>query len=380
MENDDGGDGAGRVLMGERSLRRAPGLLVVSLLVLASVPVRAHAWGEDVDKQSSAPSQRVGGDASGRDLMASVSHSRIELTRPGGRTAQASMGELRSVDPNWRPPTCWYEPVFSPEQLKATVATGEGGLVNAHVWWSNRLWVDHYGKGKPARTAGLHFPRSPDADGYKNYNLGKKGMFWRSTVRKGKYQDSKAWDCGRVMFWQPAGAIPEDAYAPTPETLAAFAYDRIRVPDTRVELKPAHGSTVNLPTWMWLDKGTFKAVGVRADLPGTGLYAVTTATPVALHLQPGTDEARTYPASGDCEIGEDGSIGTPYSREAAATGDPHCGVEYLRATDGRPYQLTASVTWAISWKGTGGATGDLPNGTFESTQDVHVQEIQSVNR
>ena len=51
-----------------------------------------------------------------------------------------------------------------------------------------------------------------------------------------------------------------------------------------------------------------------------------------------------------------------------------------RATAGKPYQLKASVTWEISWEGTGGAQGDLPNGTFETTQDMNVQEIQSISR
>lgn len=30
-------------------------------------------------------------------------------------------------------------------------------------------------------------------------------------------------------------------------------------------------------------------------------------------------------------------------------------------------------------EGSGGAIGDLPDGTFETTQDMNVQEIQSIN-
>lgn len=326
------------------------------------------------------PGQSVHGAASGRSLMASVSHSKIRLSYPGGRTAKASVGALTAVDPDWRPPACWYEPVFTPRQLKDAVATGEGGLVNAHVWWSNGLWVDHYEKGEADSGVDLNPSGDSRADGYENYNLGKKGMFWRSTVREGMYQDSRAWDCGRIMFWQDAGTVPKDKNAPTPETLAAFAYDRIKVPDTEVELRPRGRSTVNLPTWAWLDKGTFRDVTVRADLPGTGLWAVTTARPVALHLEPGTGDAETHPASGDCGINEDGSIGTPYSRGAAEAGPPPCGISYLRATGGRPHQLKASITWGISWRGTGGARGDLPDGTFETSRAMTVQEIQSVNR
>jgi hypothetical protein len=82
---------------------------------------------------------------------------------------------------------------------------------------------------------------------------------------------------------------------------------------------------------------------------------------------------------GECEFNKDGSIGTPYTKGAFEQ-DPPCGVRYLRATSGQSYQLKASVTWAIEWVGSGGARGDLPDGTFETFRDVSVQEIQSINR
>jgi hypothetical protein len=172
--------------------------------------------------------------------------------------------------------------------------------------------------------------------------------------------------CSRLMFWQDAGEIPDVPNAPTPETLADYAYDKVKVPETKVELKPAAKSTVNLPTWVWLDKGTFQDVKVRADLPGTD-------------LDPGTKDAEVFPASGDCEINDDGSIGTPYAK-GNADKTPPCGIRYLRATNGTAYQLSASVTWQISWEGSDGTGGDLPDGTFETTQDMNVQEIQSINR
>ncbi len=136
---------------------------------------------------------------------------------------------------------------------------------------------------------------------------------------------------------------------------------------------------MNLPTWVWLDKATFQEVKVRAELEAAGVWAETTAKPVALHLDPGTEDAETYPSSGDCEINEDGSIGTPYSKGAAER-TPPCGITYLRASGDAPYQLKASITWEISWQGSGGAQGDLPDGTFETTQDLAVREIQAVNR
>ncbi len=74
-----------------------------------------------------------------------------------------------------------------------------------------------------------------------------------------------------------------------------------------------------------------------------------------------------------------GSIGTPHSKGDAER-TPPCGITYLRASGGGPYRLKASITWEISWEGSGGSHGDLPDGTFEAAQDVTVREIQAVNR
>jgi hypothetical protein len=352
-------------------------------LTLCAAPA-AHANGTPGNTTTTLPANdSAQGNATGSTLLASVSQSRIQVTYPDGRKGSGSMEDLTSVDPNWVPPVCWYEPVFSPEALKSAVGNlkknGGLGAVNAHEWWTSGIFVDHYEKGEEEDNFDVNSATDTMAKGYKDYNVGKDGMFWRSVVRKGHESDPKAWDCGRIMFWQDAGTIPDDEHAPTPEILAAYAYDQIDVPKTEVELKPETRSTVNLPTWVWLDKGTFKEIKVRAELPDTGLWAETTAKPVALHLDPGTADAETYPASGDCEINADGSIGTPYTK-GDADRTPPCGIRYLRATDGAPYPLKASITWEISWHGTGDAHGDLPNGTFETTQDMNVQEIQSINR
>ncbi|MGW2646753.1 hypothetical protein ACWC2T_17960 [Streptomyces sp. NPDC001393] len=355
----------------KQHVRQALGLVTAALAVSLLTPNSAFAWGKHGAEHSGAGSkQQADGSASGQDLMANVSQSRIVVTHSGGGSSQAPTGQLTTVDPNWQPPVCWYEPVMTPTQLKDGVArlkkTGGLGAVNAHLFWNSDLFVNQYEKGTAA-------------DGYKNYNLGKDGMFWRSVVAPGHEDDIKAWDCDRLMFWQDAGTVPKDPNAPTPAVLAAYAYDKIRVPDTKVKLKPVDKSMVNLPTWVWLDRGTFKEVKVRASLPNTGLWAETTAKPVALHLDPGTSDAETFPASGDCTIDSDGSIGTPYA-PGQANNTPPCGITYLRASSGQPYQLKASITWQISWTGSGGAKGNLPNGTFETTQPMTVQEIQAVNR
>ncbi|MEU6768991.1 hypothetical protein ABZ916_41560 [Streptomyces sp. NPDC046853] len=322
------------------------------------------------------PAPVEGGADNNGNLSAKTSQIKIKYVSGGG--GNGKKGNLAPIDPNWEPPACWYEPAFTPAQLKDFAENDGGGDVGIHQsWFGNGLWTDHYRDGKPEDNFDLHSPKNSVAEGYKDYNEGKKGYFWRGVAPDPS--DPKSWDCGRIMFWVDAGEIPDDPNAPTPKMLAEYAYDKVKVPDTKVELKPEAKSTVNLPTWAWLDKGTFKDVKVRAELPNTPLWAETTAKPKSLHLEPGTDDAETFPASGECKINEDGSIGTPYAKGKSKQ-DPPCGIKYLRATDGKPYQLKASITWEISWEGTGGAGDTMPDGTFETTQDMDVQEVQSINR
>ncbi|MEU4469320.1 hypothetical protein AB0G20_37460 [Streptomyces sp. NPDC024017] len=337
----------------------------------------AYAAGpEDNTNVPPADNESGGGTDGEGGLSASVSN--IKITYPSGDDGGGKEGNLGTVDPNWKPPACWYEPAFSPEGLKKFVDTDGGGDVGIHESWIGKgLWTDHYRDGKPADNFDLKAPTNSSAEGYKDYNLGKDGYFWRGVAPDP--DDPDTWDCGRIMFWVDAGEVPDDPNAPTPKTLAEYAYNKVKVPETEVELKPEAKSTVNLPTWVWLDKGTFKDVKVRAALPNTGLWAETTAKPVALHLEPGTKDAEVFPSSGDCEINDDGSIGSPYTK-GSADKTPPCGIRYLRAIDGAPYQLSASVTWQITWEGSDGTGGDLPDGTFETTQDMNVQEIQSINR
>ncbi|NUP20478.1 MAG: hypothetical protein HOZ81_31230 [Streptomyces sp.] len=355
-------------------LRGSAALMAAALVCSGGT---AYAAGPEDNTNVPPSNDKPSGNSTGSGtLSASVSHIRIKYVSGGDGGGED--GNLGTVDPNWKPPACWYEPIFTPAQLKHFVDTDGGGDVGIHEsWWGKGLWTDHYRDAKPADNFDLNSPTNSTSDGYKDYNLGKDGYFWRGVAPD--EHDPDSWDCGRIMFWVPAGEVPDDPNSPTPKTLAEYAYNKVKVPKTEVELKPTAKSTVNLPTWVWLDKGTFKDVKVRAELPNTGLWAETTAKPVALHLDPGTEDAETYPASGDCTINDDGSIGTPYAKGDAEK-TPPCGIRYLKATNGTPYQLKASITWQITWEGSDGTGGDLPDGTFETTQDMNVQEIQAINR
>ena len=357
-----------------REARKGLCLLSAAFVALLACATGAYGYGEGDDVAPSPPAKTPPASVSGNTLAASATASRIKVTQISGGSGR-SPKPLAPVDPNWQPPACWYEPVATPQQLRDAVGLVKTGqelsvLVTPSLGWGPDLLMNHYDKGVAESGTGT---------GYKNYNLGKDGMFWRGVINPNRRNDIASADCERIMFWQNARTLPNDKHAPTPDVLAAYAYNQINVPQTQVELKPATKSTVNAPTWVWLDKAKFTEVKVRAELPEAGVWAETTAKPVALHLNPGTSDSETYPSSGDCAINADGSVGTPYTKGDARR-TPPCGITYLRASSGQPYQLKASITWQISWEGSGGAKGDLPDGTFETTQDVNVQEIQAVNR
>ncbi|MDO0926313.1 hypothetical protein QQY24_13095 [Streptomyces sp. TG1A-8] len=340
-------------------------MIVASFVAALMGSAPAHAFGGSDTR----------GEVQGDEVSASAHSSRIKVTQQSGPTG-GRQGTVSPTDVNWKPPPCWYEPVFSPAQLKDFAENdGDGDVGLRDGWYGTRLWTDHFKDGKDATSI---FTSPSTVKGYKDYNLGKNGYFWRGVAPDVTAIDDTSL-CSRLMFWVDAGEVPDVPNAPTPKTLAEYAYDRIKVPSTEIEVRPQTRSTVNLPAWVWLDKGRFKEVRVRAELPDTGLWAETTAEPVALHLDPGTPDAVTQPPSGDCTINSDGSIGTPYTR-GDADRTPPCGITYLRASNGGPYRLRASLTWRISWKGSDGSGGDLPDGTFPATRDMAVQEIQSVNR
>ncbi|WP_409059078.1 hypothetical protein [Streptomyces sp. SYP-A7185] len=291
----------------------------------------------------------------------------------GGSVAPSRTGTLTPMAAsNWTPPACWYEPAFSPEGIQGAVRAWRAFGASAPLVG---------GIGHVIGDALEH--RYKDGHPYKNYNLSKqgKGMFWAAVTNPHREDDPEATACDRQPFWVDEGRTPAEPMAVTPEVLAQYAYDELPVPGTEIETAPTGRSTVNLPTWVWLDRGRFKKVGVTASLPGTGLSATTTAEPESLRIEPGTADAETFPASGACALaGRGGGIGEPYARGKADQAPP-CGVTYRRSPGpNAAYALRATLTWRIRWSSTTGEGGTLPSGSFGTTRRIPVQEIQAVNR
>ncbi|WUU13571.1 hypothetical protein OG866_18495 [Streptomyces sp. NBC_00663] len=303
-----------------------------------------------------------------------------EITYSGAVAKNGSTGNVTSSDVNWTPPPCWYAPYLGAKDFKKKMSEeietakntpGMGGTAGSAIGEMQRHYEDEYGW--------------TDTPGYKDYNVDKDGdgMFWAAVKNPDEPDVLKRNSCNELPFWVENGDTPPPRYkeAIKPEILAALAYQHMTLPDTKVTLAPEATTKVNLPTWAWLDKAVFDEVQATAavNVPGFNIQATTTAKPVSLKLEPGTDDAQTYPASGACTINADGSIGEPYAK-GKSDETPPCGLKYLRSSGDGTYKLRATITWQISWTGTGGAGGDLPDGTFGNEQPVTVQEIQAVNR
>ncbi|MFJ4565680.1 hypothetical protein ACIP4U_18595 [Streptomyces caelestis] len=344
-----------------RPARRWLPLAVLTATCMSISPV-THA---DIDLGSGNEGARV-------QQKGSSSNGTLESRITFSGSTRGGAGASESVTPvgDWTPPACWYEPRSAEEFAK-------------HVEDNYNETVNMPGQASYAKASVGQF-RNKYKDGeYENYNLDKKdeGNWWVAVRDEDRWMEPEAQVCDRAPFWVENGDAPPVENAVTPQVLAELAYNRVQLPTTEVTLAPAAATKVNLPTWAWLDKAQFKEVSVTAQLNAGGLniQATTTAKPVSLKLEPGTAEARTYPASGECSINDDGSIGEPYAKGKAEL-DPPCGVQYLRSSGDGAFNLRATVTWQVTWTGTGGAGGKLPDGTFGADQSVTVQEIQAVNR
>ncbi|MEU6079739.1 hypothetical protein [Streptomyces sp. NPDC047108] len=336
--------------------RSARIVAIAAGLVLAAIASAPPALAE---RGHGGSTQTDGGEQDG-ELSATATSITFDTSQNGtGKTT----GAVTPVG-NWTPPACWYEPKWSPKEFKAYVEPIWEAGSTGYEWDAQQR--ERYEGGKP----------------YKDFNLDKqgKGHWWSSQTNPDRIGDPGALDCDKPYFWVDTGEPPNVENAVTPEILAQLAYDKIRVPDTTVELSPQGKQTVNLATWAWLDQARFKPVKVTASLDALNLSATTTARPVSLKLEPGTKDATLHPGSGECPIGDDGRIGSPYTKGKGKQ-TPPCGLTYLRASaDGSPYEFNATLTWEISWEGSNGQGGDLPNGTFGTTTDVTVQEVQAINR
>ncbi|MGW5721931.1 hypothetical protein ACWEVP_37555 [Amycolatopsis sp. NPDC003865] len=170
----------------------------------------------------------------------------------------------------------------------------------------------------------------------------------------------------RAPIWLPDGAAPAGAALPSPQELAEQARTQLRLPSPRIEANPAGDKLVSLPTWLWLDRGSWGPQQATAAVPGVSVTAV--ATPKSVSWSTGDGE--TVNCSGP---------GTPFPPGGdASAASPDCGHTYRRSSAAAPAQqfpVGATIHWTITWSGAG-ASGTFPDLTTSASAAFRVAEIQ----
>jgi hypothetical protein len=179
--------------------------------------------------------------------------------------------------------------------------------------------------------------------------------------KDGAWYERKCSDGSRNIIWIANQHAPD-----TSEQLARRAYKQIPIAVPQVLTAPPRGrdGLVGLPHWFFLADGQWAAKSKRVRAGST--WAEATAKPQRMTIE--TGDGRTIICHGP---------GTAF--------DPHRPIEVQRSTCSHLYkqpahanQVTVSVTWAGTWRGSGGAGGALPPIARSVTFPVRIVEAQAL--
>lgn len=161
----------------------------------------------------------------------------------------------------------------------------------------------------------------------------------------------------------------------TPVMLADQAYKSIHFPHpsgsrspSQIQLYRGYPFTyVGLWTWFWTDRGSWRTLSATAS--AAGVSATVTARPVALVYDPGDGNgSQTCNGPGRAWTSTDGN---------AAPDGGGCAYRYHQVTTS-PITSTQSIIWKITWIGTGGTAGEIPQLTTSMSGQLNVMQIQTV--
>jgi hypothetical protein len=155
---------------------------------------------------------------------------------------------------------------------------------------------------------------------------------------------------GVVLVGNAAAAAP----AVTPQELLQIAIGRLHVPVPQPKTAPPRGKDglVGLPEWFWV--GNWDPVHVTVAVGP--VWATATAVPQQLTFNPGGGLA-------DLTCRGPGTVYRPKLPLNAQHTD--CSYTYDQPSAGQPgnvYQASVTVSWNISWVGSGGAGGEVAAG------------------
>ncbi|WP_052398294.1 hypothetical protein [Streptomyces sp. NRRL F-5123] len=254
----------------------------------------------------------------------------------------------------WRPPACWYEPAYSPEEFES--------YLNSHYVSSENAY------------AGM--ARDYGAD---DFHKGDKGAWWELKVP----DLSRADECASLSSyaWFTPGKPPPPEVSPVdPRTLAGLAYANTVLPPPAVTVRPTpKNQLVNLPTEVAfaepLDRVTVTA---SLDNAALGIHVASTVVAEPSELRVSTT-GDAQPASCTYTLAKSGG-----GYKLNTHGAP-CNITYRKASPGGGYTLTTSLVWKVHWTPSANPDGPaanppLPDGESQAPTTVVVRESQAVVR
>ncbi len=181
-----------------------------------------------------------------------------------------------------------------------------------------------------------------------------------------------------ALSWFPS-ATPSAAPTPglAPSALAVQAADSLTLPSPVINLNPSSFSVVNLNSWLWIDPQAWHSFSATAT--AGSVTANTVAVPDTVSW-----------SMGDGNTVVCGGPGTPYQPAISDEGQTtDCSYTYLESSAGQPsvngdpnngaFDVTATVTWTVSWSATGAVGGgSLPPLHTSSSVPVRVEQVESV--
>jgi hypothetical protein len=250
------------------------------------------------------------------------------------------------------PPPCWMSPLFSGPQM-----------------W--QLWQQSLGHSVGPSGTNPEVGYAPYAPAIKAHR-GDLNGYWYSLTIAGWALGNPA--CASppmpLLAWVPNGALPPPPPIP-PATLAAYAYNHLKIPSPTLVVNPAGQNYVSLPSYVWATTaGGARMPGTLAITASGGGNSVTlTAIAGKLRLSaPGATASPPCPPSGS---------GYPVGRAPRNSGPgtaPDCGVVFHATGYGMP--IDASLTWRIATTVAGIRLHDI---TVQGARNVDVAEIQNLN-
>ena len=175
--------------------------------------------------------------------------------------------------------------------------------------------------------------------------------------------------CSATAFSAPEGENSPEAIDPV--VLAEQARASMTLPLPEIGTAPPLGKPrfVNMPSWMWINSGSWEPVPATASV-GAGSVTVV-ATPERVVWETGDGHQVV------CE-----SAGTVFSPAVSREeGSPDCGHTYTSLPPGGAgveVDLVAVWEWSVSWSTSAGEGGELEELSTSATEAVAVSEIHSV--